>query len=291
MTLANTYWLDCDQDQVFNATGCTTFEYGKVRSAALIKKSYLQTVLANPTEESIWMNGINDQKIILMPYVSGSFDPGEPVLLKGYGRRLATRGPRDMTLTFNDGNYLLNYLFYSAIQRNVHYVPAFRTGSVIHIGHSTADIIAKNTVEEDIESQVVWEIKARWRNFELPHAFDSAGLENIFNFDRNASQKVVLNFASGRSFLVPLKLIIKFRVGEPGAPMTVNDTTYVNNAFANKNLLILASGLGVPVDDGSGSISFDPLERRVENTFASNTTEWIGGVAPGELIEIYGYEN
>lgn len=87
-----------------------------------------------------------------------------------------------------------------------------------------------------------------------------------------------------------LTLIMRFQVGRPGAPMNDGDTTLVNAAFANKNLLVLANGIGVPCDDGSGSIDWTgSIARHYEKTFASNSMNWVGAVVQDEIIEIYAF--
>lgn len=87
-----------------------------------------------------------------------------------------------------------------------------------------------------------------------------------------------------------LTLILRFRVGDVGAPMTEADTTLTNAGFANKNLLVIASSLAVPCDDGTGDIDWTgSIERHYQKTLAGNTINWIGGVADKEIIEIYAF--
>lgn len=90
-----------------------------------------------------------------------------------------------------------------------------------------------------------------------------------------------------------LTLIMRFQVGKPGAPMNDGDTTLTNAAFANKTLLVLADGTGVPCDDSSGSIDWTlspaSITRHYQKTFASNSMNWVGAVNQDEIIEIYGW--
>lgn len=88
-----------------------------------------------------------------------------------------------------------------------------------------------------------------------------------------------------------LTLIIRFRVNDAGAPMMDGDTELVNAALANKNVLILADGIGIPIDDGSGMIDWTGLiTRHAEKTLASDTITFIGGVNQQEIIEIYAFD-
>jgi hypothetical protein len=92
-----------------------------------------------------------------------------------------------------------------------------------------------------------------------------------------------------------LTLIMRFQVGRPGSPMSDGDDELINAAFANKNLLVLANGIGIPPDDGSGDIDWTTppasIARHYEKTFASNTINWIGAVNQDEIIEIYAFTN
>lgn len=173
MGYINTYWLDCEDDLNYNSA-CIDFEFGKVRQAALIRKSYLSTVLANPVDPDVWTEGVEKGLIFFMPKVSGDFDPGEPVALKGYGKRLFTRGPREMVLTFSDPSFILNYNFYNRIQTFTDLVPAFRSETQMQIADKPADVFAKDIIEEDVETVVAWEVKATWRGVDLPYIFDAS---------------------------------------------------------------------------------------------------------------------
>ncbi|MGN6476262.1 MAG: hypothetical protein ACTHKV_03475 [Flavipsychrobacter sp.] len=87
-----------------------------------------------------------------------------------------------------------------------------------------------------------------------------------------------------------LTLIMRFRVGSTGAPMADGDTVLTNAELANLNLLILADGIGLPIDDGSGAINWTGvITRHTEKTFASSTITFVGGVIQDEIIEIYAW--
>ena len=87
-----------------------------------------------------------------------------------------------------------------------------------------------------------------------------------------------------------LKKLLQFKVGAAGAPMDASDTTLTNAQFANKRLLILADGVGLPIDYGDGAIDWTgSIERHVEKALASDTCNFIGGVADTETIEIYAW--
>jgi hypothetical protein len=89
-----------------------------------------------------------------------------------------------------------------------------------------------------------------------------------------------------------LQLIMRFQVGDPGAPMEEGDTVLTNAAFVNKYCLVIAGGLALPVDDGSGSINWvGSIIRHIEKTLAGNTITFVGGVVNTEIIEIYAFNS
>lgn len=90
-----------------------------------------------------------------------------------------------------------------------------------------------------------------------------------------------------------LTLIMRFEVGAVGAPMVNDDHLLANAAFANKNLLVIASGYALPCDDETGDIDWaNPpasMIRHYHKTFAGNTIDFIGNVKDQEIIEIYAF--
>lgn len=87
-----------------------------------------------------------------------------------------------------------------------------------------------------------------------------------------------------------IQFIKRFEVGAAGAPMNDGDTIYINTLLVNKKALVIADGIALPVDDGSGDIDWTgSIQRHIEKPLASNTIVFIGGVTEEEKIEIYGY--
>jgi hypothetical protein len=87
-----------------------------------------------------------------------------------------------------------------------------------------------------------------------------------------------------------LKKLLQFKVGAAGAPMDDTDTDLTEAQFANKRLLILADGVGLPIDYGDGAIDWTgSIDRHVEKALAGSTAKFIGGVVNDETIEIYAW--
>lgn len=140
---------------------------------------------------------------------------------------------------------------------------------------------------------------------------EDAGAELDFNYssgDNSSSRKRVIRFSyqhhltapfyNGTNIildnsLVPLgsgnttntyemKLIQRFKVGEPGAPMLPGAEVYnaPSNALAGKEVIVFASG--VKIAEYS-----DPMQRHVVKNIGDNYLTIAGGVMKDEIIEIY----
>lgn len=85
-----------------------------------------------------------------------------------------------------------------------------------------------------------------------------------------------------------LRRLLRFRVGEPGAPMNHEDTDLYSGLFEDVKLLVMVDGVTLPVDEGTGDISWVGLvARRCEHFNGSTLLRFVGGVVYNEIIEIY----
>jgi hypothetical protein len=174
---------NCDDDlPEHTCNPCDTDrEFGRVRSVAMISKDYLATLLAAPTLEATWQAGIDAGKIVIIPNTSGSYAPGDPSQLRGYGDNKNSNGPREQTLNYFDPNLSENYQFYNAIGNVSQKVIAFRTSNIVHIADVTSSIVAGSPVEDDLESEVVWNVTAKWTSANLPQMHSAELLADIFS--------------------------------------------------------------------------------------------------------------
>jgi hypothetical protein len=289
MGLADTYWLSNSVLPAFSSGTCVATEFGKVRSAGFIRKKILADIMSNPSDLQLWIDEIAAGNIVLMPFVTGTFDPGEPKQLKGYGRRPATRGPREQTLVFSDPSYVLNYAFYNSLHRHTDFVPLFRTSTSLHIGMAICDVFAQNEIEEDLEVEVVWKVTSKVRHTDLPFRFDVSPIEDLFQ--TVTQQATILDFTTGASIQVNgLREIAAFRVGAIGSPMAPGDTIYTNSLLVGQKVLVMATGFGLPVDYLDGAIDWTgSIERHVEKAIGSNSITFPGSVPDGDIIEIYAF--
>lgn len=157
---------------VYNCNPCPDYEYGRVRSIAFIKTSYIATVLANPTSTAVWTTGINAGNIIVIHKTSGTYDGGTQEEIPGFGDETTANGGVDHVIVYRDPNYKENCDFYNAIRTNNIYTVAYRTSDSIHFSETAVSVAAKNPVQDDTKSVVVWEVTVKWSNPDSPTAYD-----------------------------------------------------------------------------------------------------------------------
>jgi hypothetical protein len=158
----------------------TEREFARTRHGGFIKKSYLATLLADPTDVSLWEDGVANGSIIVLPKTSGSYDPGDPKELKGFGERKVSYGPRTMKLMLNDPDYADNYHFYNEISLRTDLVPYFGTSSLVRIFDTPASIKAKDPVVDDLEEEVIWNIECEVVSVNLPIMVKRTTINSVF---------------------------------------------------------------------------------------------------------------
>lgn len=174
----------CSQSQAIHVChACPTAssrEFARLRSAGFIRKTYLATIMADPTLKSAWDAGVVSGDVIILPRTSGSYDPGDPKELKGYGDQKVAYGMREMKLVINDPDYVDNYTFYNEIGTRTDLVPFFRTSSLVHIFDTVAIIKAKDPVADDIGAEVTWEVYCDIISDNLPSKHPIATILDVF---------------------------------------------------------------------------------------------------------------
>lgn len=164
---------DCPEGRVI--------EYAGARQSGFIKAAYLPTLLATPTTAATWETGIANGSIIMLPQTRGSYDPGEPKELKGYGDRKVSYGQRTMKLTVNDPDYSDNYHFYNEITKRTDLVPFFCTSSLVRIFDTVAAIKAKDPVAEDLDEIIDWQVESQVVSDNLPIMVKKATIASVFS--------------------------------------------------------------------------------------------------------------
>jgi len=171
---------------------CTEGEKGRVRSVMFIDKSLLDTLAVKVLEKAnietkAWIETqIEAGLIIIIPNVRGTYDGGVPSKVTGFGDVKEKVIGKIHTVVFNDPNHKENGPFYSALEDNCkQFVLAFRTASELRVGESVIESFdAKDPVEEDTESLVLWNGTAVWTQKGLTKTiaiYDATDILDVFN--------------------------------------------------------------------------------------------------------------
>lgn len=159
-------------------------EFGRIRIGGFVKSPYLSTLLAGILTPAVWETGKSAGNIIIIPETAGTYDPGEPSALKGYGSRSKTNGPRSQKLVIYDPTYVDNYEFYNAISNVTNLVPFYLTSSLVHIADVPASIFAKDPVADDLKTELDWQVTIDWESTNLPskHAATALIEAGVFEY-------------------------------------------------------------------------------------------------------------
>jgi hypothetical protein len=156
---------------------CEGREFGRIRSAAFIHKDF-EFANGDTTNASEWLRGISEKKILVIPDTNGELpEPGEKTG-QGYGDTVETLLGYDFQAKFIDPNYSSNCDFYNALIGNRNFKFAYRTSSKVHITDKTVTIIPKTTVPNDLNSEVTWNVTAKWISNQFPCPIDTP--EGVF---------------------------------------------------------------------------------------------------------------
>lgn len=137
-------------------------ELARIRKGAMIHKDYYATLIADPTDATVWSAGITSGKIILMKELNGTYDGGSPKSVAGYGDVKDYTSGYDCTATVKDRVYKENYSFYQTLSQSANYHFAFKTETQIHISEVPVSASVKNAISENVDDYIVWEATMKW---------------------------------------------------------------------------------------------------------------------------------
>lgn len=161
----------------YSCNDCPSKEFGRIRSWFFIKKTYLSTVLANPTSSAVWITGLSSGNIITLNKTQGSYDGGSTQELTGFGDDPTFNGNTTHSADIIDVNYADNCDFWNAVRNSSEYTGGFRTSSKIHFISTSSTvgltISPSNPVADDINSIVGWKAKMKWTSPDSPCAYST----------------------------------------------------------------------------------------------------------------------
>ncbi len=147
-------------------------EKGRIRRGAWVHKSYIDTLMEDPTDESKWTQGIADSKIILLPKLSGTFDGGTPKMVAGFGDEKEKYAGSDFKANLKDPVYAENWAHYKSLVGNSSWHLAYVTESKVHISGKPVTVAPKNPITENIDDDIIWESECSWFEYFTPAPHD-----------------------------------------------------------------------------------------------------------------------
>lgn len=147
-------------------------EKARIRRGAFIHKSVIDAINADPTDVAAWNAAITDNKVILLPKLSGTFDGGTPKMVAGFGDQKEKYSGSDFKANIKDPVYKSNWAFYRSLAGNTSWHFAYWTESQVHITDVPVTVAPKNPVTENVDDDVLWEAELSWFQFFTPAPHD-----------------------------------------------------------------------------------------------------------------------
>jgi hypothetical protein len=148
-------------------------EHGRVRSVGYVHKNYYPVLMADPSNPVLWQQGIVARSIMIIPETQGTFDGGSPVEGAGYGDQATKLIGFTFSLGFKDPNFKTNTPHYNTVMRSSSWHVCWRTENLTRVSSKPATFIPKSPVGEDLNSEVVWDVEAKWSEPDQPVPFQT----------------------------------------------------------------------------------------------------------------------
>lgn len=151
---------------------CIVTEKGRVSGIAYVHKS-LKDILTeesstpgvkNVETKAWWETQILAGLIKMVPKTSGTYDGGTANMVAGYGRIPEHKASKTHIVVARDPNHTGNDEFWNAMENVANdYLMAWRTETELRVAtEPLTSIDAKDAVEDDVNSDVVWEVTNTW---------------------------------------------------------------------------------------------------------------------------------
>ena len=149
----------------YSCSPCPNYEYGRIRSVAIVKNTFSFTDPEDPTE---WNTGLANGDITVLWATAGNYDGGTVTELPGFADSEFVNGGISHILTYRDPNVVENCDYYNAIKESNDYTLWFRTSSKIWEAGAPVTITPKIPIADDLKSVMTYEVTVKWQNPNLP---------------------------------------------------------------------------------------------------------------------------
>jgi len=156
-------------------------ETGRVTALGLIHKDIFQVIFNDPSNTSVWVDGDYSADLHIFGEVRGEYAV-TGVKIPGFGNESERRTNADHVLSIDIPGVKGNELFFNPLMKSNDYKVAFVVGgeySLLMIEDKDISIDAVPSVENGLETEVVWKVVITWKDFDNPKTSDVPA--NVFN--------------------------------------------------------------------------------------------------------------
>lgn len=216
---------DGDFDEAYTCDPCFTAENGNVRSLVLIRKG---TVIAFPLVKFDWELQVGLGNIFIMPETRGSFDGGTPKYITGYGSVKEKKVGDDYVLYVKDPNYVDNVAFYQEAEKHLWNI-AYLSETQLNYVAQDITITAKAPIEEDLETDVAWNLELKWFSKIKPVTAAYAPIASLFLNDGSGFEYEVITGLSIASGTVTPQVVYLAVDADKTCKVVLPDNTVLNS--------------------------------------------------------------
>lgn len=169
---------DCETEIPYHECApCDPGEYGRIRQAAFVKKSYVFTDI---TDASEWQTAVQNKDVFLIPATHGELAEASPKVGTGYGDIPESLNGYDFQVTFFDPDYIQNCDFYNALVGSRDFKLMYKTSSKGHLTNVAVTIIPVAPIADDLNARIEWKVIVKWSDLTHPCPVEVADL-SCFN--------------------------------------------------------------------------------------------------------------
>jgi len=126
------YPSNCNTIESHSACGCGV-ELGRVRSVALIHKSFYNQLATDFENPLYWQTGITGGFIIVLPQTQGEYNGGNPIMSRGFGWSEETLMAYGFEVNYKDPDYVANLPHYNSITGSRNFYIAYCSETIMRI--------------------------------------------------------------------------------------------------------------------------------------------------------------
>jgi hypothetical protein len=165
------YPSNCNEIESHLACGCG-IELARVRSVALIHKTFYNQLATDFENPVYWQTGITGGFIIVLPETQGEYNGGSPITTRGFGWSEETLMAYGFEVNYKDPDYVGNLAHYNSITGSRNFHIAFCSETVMRISQRPGTLIASNPIANSLKDEVNFLMNYKWTHDLMPLEYD-----------------------------------------------------------------------------------------------------------------------